>query len=134
MFPADYATTFKEVRPCRAQASPDHDLHYVRILADPAAFAPYTKRDAAFPVGAVVLKEEYENEGCKDLVLWTAMRQEAAGYDATTGDWHWQEVGKDRAVTADGVVKRCASCHRAGNPDAPNDQTGYRFTCSWPGG
>lgn len=121
MFPADYATSYVEVRDCRS--SSEHDLRKVRILADPAALDPYTTRAAPFPVGAIVLKEEYDfaDGACAGPILeWTAMRRLEA--DAT---WAWERVDADRAIvsTDDARCRNChASCGRA--PD------GHDGTCA----
>jgi hypothetical protein len=109
IFPAEWAQTFEEVRDCRR--SGDHDLNHVRILVDPAARGPYQNRNAAFPVGAVILKAEYADEDCTDLAGFTAMRREQPGYDPGGGDWHWQRTDAARAVIDDGIVGRCRSCH-----------------------
>jgi hypothetical protein len=119
VFPADYASTYVEVRNCRR--SPDHDLSYIRVLASPDAVDVYRTRTGNFPEGAVVLKEEHANASCNDLVQWSAMRREA-------GDWRWQEVAADRTVLQDGAIPRCASCHAACG--VPPD--GYQGTCAQP--
>jgi hypothetical protein len=126
LYAPNWVATYQEVRSCRR--SGDHDLNYVRILADPAAVGPYTSRAAAFPVGAVVLKPEYADEACTDVVGYTVMRKEAAGFAPASGDWHWQEVSADGKVTMDGQAPRCVGCHRlcGVSPD------GYDWTCAVP--
>ena len=124
-FPVDYAANYVEVRDCRASA--DHDLNNIRILADPAALPIYVARDAAFPVGAVVLKEEYDfaDVACSGPIKqWTAMRW----LDGTTnGGWAWQRVGADRTVVSTDEV-RCINCHaQCGRPP-----DGYEGTCAVP--
>src|SRR5690606_4162116 len=57
-FPADYASTYSEVRDCRQ--SGDHDLNNIRVVADSAAVGPYQDRSTPFPTGSIVLKEEFE--------------------------------------------------------------------------
>lgn len=126
VFPADYASTYTEVRDCRR--SPDHDLAYIRVLASPEALAAYTARDAAFPEGAVVLKEEFADPACADPTGWTAMRRQSAGYFAAGGDWQWQRVDPDRRVAEDGALPRCAGCHSACGV-APE---GHDWTCAAP--
>src|SRR5688500_17982290 len=73
LFPEDYAATYQEVRDCRN--SSEHNLHKVRILADPELAMPaYLGRDQPFPVGAVLLKEEYDfgDDTCDgDILQWT---------------------------------------------------------------
>jgi hypothetical protein len=124
--PETYASTYLEVRDCRRSA--DHDLEYIRVLADPAAAGTYEQRDAPFAEGAVVVKEQYRNEDCTDLVRLTAMRKEAAGFDPTTGDWQWQELAPDFTVNEEADPQRCISCHTLCGV-APG---GHDFTCAEP--
>lgn len=128
-FPADYAATYVEVRDCRS--SGDHDLNYVRMLADPAALAPYQNRDAPFPVGSVVLKEEFDftDTTCAGPIKqWTVMTRLADGTAPTALDWRWQRVDADRNVV--GVdTPRCYGCHTGcGVPS----EGGYEGTCAHP--
>ena len=80
LFPADYASTWTQVRDCRSSSS--HDFHLIVIWADPDAAGPYLDRDADFPVGSVVLKEEYDigdTECTGDIVQWSLMKRLEAG-------------------------------------------------------
>jgi Cytochrome P460 len=127
-FPADYATTYLEVRGCRP--SGDHDLHSIRVLADPLAWPTYTRRDAPFAEGAVVLKEEYDfaDRTCAGpIVEWTVMRRLAGDQGDKTAGWAWQRVAADRSVTSEDEP-RCIGCHqRCGqSPD------GHDGTCAMP--
>ena len=121
-FPADYTKTFSQVRNCRSSA--EHDSHNIRILASPNAVSPYRDRDAGFPVGAVVLKEErdFGDLNCSGPILqWTVMkRQPDAG-------WQWQSVSPERRVLTTNEGK-CAACHaRCGQPP-----DGFEGTCAVP--
>lgn len=127
-FPADYAVSYVEVRNCRG--SGDHDLHNIRILADPAALAPYQGRTEAFPEGAVVLKEEYDfgDTTCSGEILqWTVMRKLAEGSAPDMLGWAWQEVDAERRVVSEDEP-RCIGCHQ-GCGMAPD---GYDWTCAMP--
>lgn len=121
-FPADYAKSYAEVRNCRP--STEHDSHNIRIVASPSALAPYRDRDAGFPVGAVVLKEErdFGDVDCSGpVLLWTVMTMQA------DGGWHWQSVSPERRVTGTNE-SRCIGCHAAcGQPPE-----GYAGTCAVP--
>ena len=127
-FPSDYASSYTQVRTCRA--SSDHDLNNVRVLVDPAARPAYTMRDRPFPTGAIVLKEEYDfgDTTCTGPIKqWTVMVKLADGSSATTLDWHWQKVAADRHVITDSEP-RCYGCHMTcGVPPG-----GYAATCSMP--
>jgi hypothetical protein len=120
-FPADYAATFTEVRGCRPSA--DHDLHKIRVLADPAALDAYTTRAAPFPEGALVLKEEYDftDDTCAGPVVEHTVMRRLAG--AENGGWAWQRVAPDRTVTSVDEA-RCIGCHaQCGRPPDGHDGT-----------
>jgi hypothetical protein len=128
LFPVDYAESYEEVRDCRQ--SGDHDLNIIRILADPAALGPYLDRDAPFPVGAVVLKEEYDftDNTCEGPIKqWTLMARLADESSPTTLDWRWQRIDAARNVVAEDEP-RCYGCHTGCTADAG----GYDFTCAVP--
>jgi hypothetical protein len=126
LLPADYAATYTEVRDCRR--SGDHDFNQVRVLADPAALAPYNTRTAEFPIGSIVVKEEYDaaDETCSgEIVNWTLMSRLATASSPSTIDWTWQRVTATK-VTRDELG--CVSCHQACG--VPPD--GYAGTCALP--
>lgn len=110
-FPADYVDSYVEVRNCRG--SGDHDLNNIRILADPSAAGPYQDRTTPFPVGSIVLKEEYDfgDLTCEGPIKqWTVMRKLEAGSSPETLDWAWQRVDLERKVV-DQDAARCYGCH-----------------------
>lgn len=124
-FPADYTATYTQVRDCRS--SSDHDLHRIRVLADPAALGPYNTRTSPFPVDSVVLKAEYDfgDTACAGPVIeWTVMQKLATPEDL---GWVWQRVAADRGVTTQND-SRCITCHTSCgvSPD------GYDGTCTMP--
>lgn len=128
VFPADYASTYTEVRNCRQ--SGDHDLNIIRVLADPTALDPYQNQNVVFPVGAVVLKEEYDfaDVTCAGPILrWTVMSRLATGSSPETLDWQWQEVDSGRKVVSEDL-QRCIACHS--NCTAANG--GFESTCALP--
>jgi hypothetical protein len=125
-FPADYAASYSEVRDCRS--SGEHQLNRIRVLVDAAALGPYRDRDADFPVGAVVLKEEHgfaDTDCIEPPVRWTVMTRLAAGSSPETLDWAWQDVDAARRVTSENASS-CISCHTGcGVPPE-----GYLGTCT----
>lgn len=126
-FPADYLDSYVEVRDCRKSA--DHELDFVRVLADPAALGPYSDRAGVFPDGAVVLKEQYDASDvtCSGpITQWTLMRKALAATERLS--WNWQRVAPDRRVV-EANTERCVGCH-AGCTGAA--QAGYDFTCADP--
>lgn len=127
LFPEDYAATFTEVRDCRP--SGDHDLNNIRVLANAAAAGPYVDRDAPFPPGALLLKEEFDfgDVDCSgEIKQWTVMERRTTGSSTETLDWGWQRVDWDRNVMSDDEP-RCIGCHQL--CVAPS---GYDFTCTVP--
>jgi hypothetical protein len=128
VFPADYASTYQEVRNCRY--SLEHDSMYIRVLASPTALAPYMNRTAPFPTGAVVVKEEYgitDTTCSQGIKFWTVMEKLEDATSPSTLDWHWQRVDKSRHTSQlDGM--NCLACHM--NCLTPPD--GYDYTCTMP--
>jgi hypothetical protein len=129
LFPADYASTWTQVRDCRPSSS--HDFHLIVIWADPDAAGPYLDRASPFPVGSVVLKEEFDigDTECEgDIVEWAVMKRLEAGSAAQELDWKWQELDENRQVTSEDDV-RCWGCH----DDCDGDPTdSYENTCAEP--
>lgn len=123
VFPADVAESFTEVRGCRS--SIEHELRFIRVFVDELAHEPYTTHDAGFPEGAVVVKVEYADEGCSDVVGYTAMKRLADGGSPDALDWHWQEADGDGVVFADGPLLRCVGCHQ-------RCEGGFEATCTEP--
>ncbi|HUS28443.1 MAG TPA: cytochrome P460 family protein [Kofleriaceae bacterium] len=120
-----YASSFTEVRNCRS--SSDHDLHRIRVVADGASLDPYLTRATPFPLGATIVKEEYDfaDTACAgDILEWTVMQR-------IDGDWRWQRLepgnGADLRVKSDDDA-RCINCHATCG--APPD--GYEGTCTVP--
>jgi Cytochrome P460 len=128
-FAADYASSYTEVRNCRH--SGDHDLNYIRVLADPDALEPYMNRDNPFPVDSVVMKEEFEFDDvtCEGpLKQWTVMKKLADGDpNVPSSGWTWQKVSADRTVVSEDK-DTCMGCHDMCGvlPD------GYDGTCTMP--
>ena len=122
--PAD-VSSWQEVRACRRSA--DHDLLYVRILANPEAAPTYLARDRPFVEGAIVAKVQYFDPGCSEVRGYTAMRRVAAGQLPAQGDWDYQQLSVTREIEA-ADLERCVSCHAAcGQPP-----DGFDGTCAAP--
>jgi hypothetical protein len=128
LFPDDYAATYQQVRDCRR--STEHDLNFIRVLADPDALGPYSDRVTPFPVGAVVLKEEYDiaDATCAGPIKqWTVMAKLATDTNPEMLDWAWQRVSNLGDVLEQDTP-RCAGCHElCGFPP-----DGYDGTCTVP--
>jgi hypothetical protein len=113
IFPADYHSTFTEVRDCRFSIS--HDGASIRVFANEIATRPYLDGDDPLPVGSILVKEEYDGSACEEdgeIVRWRAMRKEEPGFDDEDGDWHWQWVASGGTVRFDDK-STCIGCHSA---------------------
>ena len=128
VFADDYAATYHEVRTCRL--SLDHDLMYIRVLASPDAIDAYRDRAVPFPVGSIVLKEQYadNDSACAGPIeRYTVMERLDPGSSPGTLDWQWQKVSSAHKVQeVDG--ERCIGCHELCGV-APD---GYEGTCAVP--
>lgn len=127
LIPSDYSS-FTEVRDCRS--SGDHLLMKVRVLVNDAALGPYMNRDAPFPAGSIILKEEYDpaDTTCSGPVEnFTVMVKEPDGSFPATLDFQWQEVRPSDRMVITEDVKRCVSCHS--NCVAPEF---FGYTCANP--
>ncbi|MDQ3364378.1 MAG: cytochrome P460 family protein [Myxococcota bacterium] len=128
LYPVDYAETYQEVRDCRF--SIEHDSVRMRVLASPDAVAAYNGRMAPFPIGSIILKEQYDggDTSCSGPIFnVTVMQKLAVGSSPATRDWTWQNVDENqRPMTID--VERCTRCHTScGSPP-----DGYDSTCTVP--
>ena len=126
VFPENYAATYQMVRTCRN--SLEHDLRRITVWVAPDALTPYQGQTDPFPVGAIVLKVEHDDndQTCSDPPIgYTVMQKLAAG--STNLDWTWFEYDGDRDVIATPPAS-CVSCHK--NCEAPPD--GFDATCTQP--
>lgn len=96
-------------------------LEYLRFMnideeeedEDEIEYSPY-------PVGAVVVKENYRNEGSlpREPMTLTIMKKMAPGYDPKNGDWFYLQSDRDGKILVEGnhgdptVAKVCSDCHR----------------------
>jgi len=131
MLPADTHLTWKQARACRS--SHEHWLHGVRVVVNDLAWKPYTTwlpyhtDNPTFPVGALVVKPEYDDEKCTELIGYTVMRKEPAGYWPAGHDWSWHELDAKGLVRQSGrLSKACVQCH-VQHCAPPN---GYDLTCT----
>jgi hypothetical protein len=126
VFPADVAESYREVRDCRN--SHEHELHYIRVLVSHDAEVPYEalSPEQPYPVGATLVKLEYDEEGCETLLGYTAYRKLPKGEHPAGGDWWWQKLDEEQNVLEEGAPWRCLNCHTV--HCAP--PYGYDLTCA----
>jgi hypothetical protein len=109
LLPAAIQARLVEVRPCRS--SVEHPFSHVRVLVEPESRERYDQGPFPFPVGALVVKEEFSDRDCQVPLGTTLMRKEPAGYYPAFGDWRWQRLDATGQVMEDGKLATCASCH-----------------------
>jgi hypothetical protein len=127
IIPDDWETAWAELRDCRN--SHEHNLHHIRVFANAAAEEPYRELspDTPYPVGAILLKPEYDYPGCnpEDIVRFTVMEKQPSGYSARGNDWRWIQTSADLTIEEDGERPGCISCHE----DHCAPPVGYDMTC-----
>lgn len=128
---ADAHLTWKQTRACRI--SHEHWLHGVRVVVNELAWQPYVswlpyeKGNQPFPVGAMVVKPEYNDDKCIELLGYTVMRKESPGYWPQGNDWQWFELDATGMTVKQGkLTKECVTCH-VQHCALPN---GFDLTCT----
>ena len=111
LLPADYPARFVEVRDCRS--SVEHGLSHIVVKVDASLADRYNAGPYPFDPGALVVKEEFSDAACSTLIGIALMSKQSPGFDPRFGDWHWQGLDAARAVSEDGPLPRCATCHTA---------------------
>jgi hypothetical protein len=107
---AEVTSSWPKVRVCRL--SIEHDAADIIVYASPEAETAYIEGIYPFPAGTVLVKAEYDNSACTELVQLTAMRKLAPGTASEAGDWEWQRVDSNGTVLESGSLMRCVSCHQ----------------------
>lgn len=109
-----------EIMACKH--SHEHDLRYVRTIADPASAEQYRRcvpptsscTEKRFPTGSLFIKLEYDSlTGCEpaNLISYTANRKLNDGDLAEGFDWQWQRLTPSLEVQEDGAPRVCVLCH-----------------------
>jgi hypothetical protein len=114
LVPDDWRTTYTLARDCRL--SPEHDLTYIRVFASPEAEPTYSSHTGEFVEGAVLMKEEFADPDCTDLVAFKVMR-------FRDGGWDFQRLDVMGRVM-EGDTLRCVGCHLSTCTE------GYMGTCA----
>jgi hypothetical protein len=114
IFPADYRTTFSEVRNCRD--SIEHGGVAVRVYVNAIGAEAYLAEENPLPVGTIVVKEEFDGVDCSnddELAIWSVMAKQEEGFDPEAADWRYQEAASpSRNVTINSKTT-CIECHSA---------------------
>lgn len=127
-FPADYESRWEEARtPCTL--SHDHELRYIRVFANDLAYAPYTSATGTYAPGAMLLKAEYDDATCTELLSYVLMEKlEPGASPPGEHDWTWRRFESDRSEVNDPrfIPSTCIDCHDFHCREAPY---GLDFTC-----
>jgi hypothetical protein len=129
LFPADYLTTYVEVRNLRT--SNNHDgsnlaTAAIRVHCSPDAADEYVNGAYPLPEGCVLVKTAYADPTGTVVSGYTVMQKRAPGTAPASRDWYWQETDRDRRVIRSGQLSTCINCHTS-NPDCSVD-----LTCTLP--
>lgn len=122
VLPGDYRTAFVPVLRCDQGAEHGPINIVVRVRSELAA--QYDNGPYPFPEGTLIVKEEYRDQECADLMGYTAMRKEQSGYFPESGDWQWFSLDPYGVVLKDGKQPTCTKCHADCNAKTRRD-----FTC-----
>ena len=127
-FPADYEASWTEARET-CTLSHDHELRYIRVFANDGALGPYSRRDAPYAPGAALLKAEYADPDCTELLSYVYMEKLEPGIGPVEEhDWSWRRFDPDRREVFDPrfIPATCIDCHAWHCEDPPY---GWDYTC-----
>jgi len=93
----------------------DHDADHVMIFADPNTPVDFCAAGPDFPPGTTLVMAEYADEGCTDLVRYTAMSKDPPGALPGQPGWTYEMLNASMRVIEPNKVSTCSSCHM----DAP---------------
>jgi hypothetical protein len=115
VLPDDYRTTFVEARSCRSTLEHASEVGAGAESAVVVKVRPDQKdlfeAGGPFPVGTLIVKEQYRDLQCTALANYTVMRKQEAGYDPAGGDWSWYRLDDRSHVLVSGKIATCSSCH-----------------------
>jgi hypothetical protein len=88
-----------------------HGKIWVEIYTDQIASKPFDADTGPYPVGARLVKAQYEEQLGGAPKILTVMKKMAAGYDPDHGDWYYGVYGPDLAPLKEGRLQMCINCH-----------------------
>lgn len=130
-FEAGYLSSYDQAYSCFPNSAA-HAGSSVRIHLSGGQRELYeAARDSAgvvLPVGTTIVKTENLGSACDGaLFRQTVMRKRRGGTVSDISDWEWQEVDARGAVTREGQISECISCHTGCGPE-------WDYTCFDPTG
>ncbi len=96
--------SLKQIEAARKRSGP-HTMSLVMIYMNPPAAAAFSRQSAAYPVGAIVVKEKSGTDAGVG-----GMIKRPPGFDAANGDWEYFYF-EDPAKIAEGRIASCIQCH-----------------------
>jgi hypothetical protein len=117
VLPDDYRTTFVEARSCRSTLEHASEVgagaESAVVIKVRPEMADLFEAGGPFPEGALIIKEQYRDLQCTvaNLVSYTAMKKQKAGYDPAGGDWSWYRMDERSHVLLSGKIATCITCH-----------------------
>jgi hypothetical protein len=112
VWPEDFESAWPEVRDCRLSPAA-HDGHSIRVFASPESGQAYLEGDYPFATGTVLVKGEYDDPDCTELIRVSAMERLGDGEDPERGDWRWLRTDPQGRALEGVEVRSCAGCHAA---------------------
>jgi hypothetical protein len=117
VLPDDYRTTFVEARSCRSTVEHASEVGAGAESAVVIKVRPETmdlfEAGGPFPEGTLIITEQYRDLQCTadNLVSYTAMKKQKAGYDPAGADWAWFRMDERSHVLVSGKIATCLGCH-----------------------
>lgn len=92
--------------------SGDHSGSFVRSYYNDVAGGAIADWSGSFPDGAIMVKEQFEDDAGTKPVGHTVMWK-VEGFDPAHGDWYWASFGPSGEVQRAGSIADCYGCHQA---------------------
>ena len=91
----------------------------VDVYVNDVGAAAYAAKKGPYPVGTVIIKKHFHDEGGKPghAALLTSMEKKAPGYDSENGDWEYAKASPDGKVELRGKEPICVTCHTTADSD-----------------
>jgi hypothetical protein len=64
-----------------------------------------------YPVGAVLVKDQFDHGVADRRAGVLVMEKREAGYDPEEGDWRWLVLGLNGGIEREGKIDACVLCH-----------------------
>lgn len=111
LVPETFPEGFVEVRDCRF--SVEHNAVHIRILAPTDVAQVYLDGQYPFAAGDLVVKQEFRDSACTELVGMTAMQRRSAQDPMSGGDWSWQRLDEAAVPIGPEDARTCSGCHES---------------------